>query len=99
MSVVYFPVKFGMGVAGAFLGGVSGFLTGGNDRSAEGIWHPMTGGSYFITPQKMDKEEPFLPLDYGPEPAGTGAWQPVLIDMTQQTSAGPVVLEPVPGRP
>ena len=49
LSAVYFPIKLGVGVAGAFLGGASGFLTGGNERAAEGIWHPMTGGTYFIT--------------------------------------------------
>ena len=66
LSVVYFPIKLGVGVAGAFLGGASGFLTGGNERAAEGIWHPMTGGTYFITPEVLEGGRPFLPLDYGP---------------------------------
>ena len=65
LSVVYFPVKFGVGVAGAFLGGISGFLTGGNDRAAEGIWHPTVGGTYFITPAILEGECRFLPFDYG----------------------------------
>jgi len=65
LNVVYFPVKLVVGVAGAVLGGVSGFLSGGNERLAEGIWHPMTGGTYFITPEMIDGEERFLPLDYG----------------------------------
>lgn len=65
LSVVYFPVKFGVGVAGAFLGGISGFLTGGSDRAAEGIWHPTVGGTYFITPAILEGERRFLPLDYG----------------------------------
>lgn len=66
LSAVYFPVKFSLGVTGAVLGGVSGFLTGGNERAAEGIWRPWTGGTYFITPQVLDGERPFLPLDGGP---------------------------------
>jgi hypothetical protein len=66
LSVVYFPVKLGVGVAGAVLGGASGFLTGGNERAAEGIWRPMTGGTYFITPEVLEGEQRFLPLDYGP---------------------------------
>ena len=66
LSVGYFPVKFVVGVAGAVLGGASGFLTGGNERAAEGIWHPMVGGTYFITPDVLDGERPFLPFDYGP---------------------------------
>ena len=65
LSVGYFPVKLVVGVAGAVLGGASGFLTGGNERAAEGIWRPMTGGTYFITPEVLDKERPFLPFDYG----------------------------------
>jgi hypothetical protein len=68
LSVVYFPVKFGVGVAGAVLGGVSGFLTGGDDRAAEGIWHPMVGGTYFITPAVLEGDQPFVPFDYGPTP-------------------------------
>jgi len=67
LSAVYFPVKFGVGVAGAFLGGISGFLTGGNDRAAEGIWHPTVGGTYFITPAILEGECRFLPFDYGEE--------------------------------
>jgi hypothetical protein len=65
LSAVYFPVKFGVSVAGAFLGGVSGFLTGGNNRAAEGIWHPTVGGTYFITPAILEGECRFLPLDHG----------------------------------
>ena len=65
LSAVYFPVKFGVGVAGAFLGGISGFLTGGNDRAAEGIWHPTVGGTYFITPAILEGVCRFLPFDYG----------------------------------
>lgn len=65
LSAVYFPVKFGVSVAGAFLGGVSGLLTGGDDRAAEGIWHPTVGGSYFITPTTLTGERRFLPFDHG----------------------------------
>jgi hypothetical protein len=65
LSVVYFPLKFSYGTLGAILGGVSGGLTGGNVRAAEGLWRPMTGGTYFITPQIIDRERPFLPFDGG----------------------------------
>ena len=65
LSVLYFPLKFSVGTAGAVLGGVSGWLTGGNIRAAEGIWRPMTGGTYFITPQVIDRERLFLPFDGG----------------------------------
>jgi hypothetical protein len=65
LSVLYFPLKFSVGTAGAVLGGVSGWATGGNERAAQGIWRPLTGGTYFITPQVMDGERPFLPFDGG----------------------------------
>jgi hypothetical protein len=65
LSVVYFPVKLSVGVAGAIAGGVSGWATGGNERAAEGVWRPLTGGSYFVTPETLEKERPFLPLDGG----------------------------------
>ena len=68
LNLVYFPVKFSVGTVGAVLGGVSGWATGGNERAAEGIWRPMTGGTYFFTPQTFDSEheQPFLPFDGGP---------------------------------
>ncbi len=65
LSAVYFPVKLAVGVSGAVLGGISGFLTGGSERAAEGIWHPTVGGTYFITPAILAGEQPFLPFDYG----------------------------------
>jgi len=65
LSVLYFPLKASVGIVGAVLGSVSGWLTGGNIRAAEGIWRPMTGGTYFITPQVIDQERPFLPFDGG----------------------------------
>lgn len=65
LSALYFPIKFSVGTVGAVLGGVSGWATGGNQRAAEGIWRPLTGGTYFITPQVMDGERPFLPFDGG----------------------------------
>ena len=84
LSVVYFPVKLAVGTAGALLGGISGWATGGNERAAEGIWRPLTGGSYFITPEVLDGKKPFLPFDggtsaqppTGPTPSGSTSLQP-----------------------
>lgn len=76
LSVLYFPLKFSVGTAGAALGGVSGWATGGNERAARGIWRPLTGGTYFITPQVIDGERPFLPFDggvYAQPPTYTGS--------------------------
>lgn len=70
LSAVYTPVKVSLGVTGAVLGGVSGFLTGGNERAAEGVWRPLTGGTYFITPQLLARQSPFVPFGDRPvEPA------------------------------
>ena len=66
LSLVYFPAKFVVGVMGALLGGFSGWATGGNERAAEGVWRPMVGGSYFVTPETLDRTKPFLPFDGGP---------------------------------
>ncbi len=84
LSVVYFPVKLAVGTAGALFGGISGWATGGNERAAEGIWRPLTGGSYFITPEVLDGKKPFLPFDggtsaqppTGPTPSGSTSLQP-----------------------
>jgi len=58
MSSVFFPVKFAVGVAGAELGGFAGFMTGGDEEAAAGIWNVTTDGSYFITPRILDGREP-----------------------------------------
>ena len=84
LSVVYFPVKLALGTAGALLGGISGWATGGNERAAEGIWRPLTGGSYFITPAVLDGKQPFLPFNGGTSaqpptghaPSGSMSMQP-----------------------
>jgi hypothetical protein len=65
LSIPYFPVKLAVGIVGAVLGGVSGWATGGSERAAQGIWRPMVGGTYFITPQIIEGERPFLPFDGG----------------------------------
>lgn len=84
LSLVYFPVKLAVGITGGLLGGISGWATGGNERAAEGIWRPMTGGSYLITPEVLDGKKPFLPFDGGPTarpapgpaPSGPMSYQP-----------------------
>src|SRR5258705_7501325 len=66
LSLFYFPLKLVVGVSGAVLGGISGWATGGDERAAEGVWRPMTGGTYFITPQIIEGGWPLLPFDGGP---------------------------------
>ncbi len=66
INLFYFPLKLVVGIVGAELGGISGWATGGDERAAEGIWRPMTGGTYFITPQIIEGGWPLLPFDGGP---------------------------------
>jgi ABC-type phosphate transport system substrate-binding protein len=76
LSVVYAPLKLCVGIAGALLGGISGWATGGDERAAQGIWQPTIGGSKFITPAMLEGTEPFQPFGEGTsvQPAtGTGS--------------------------
>src|SRR5262249_42169018 len=66
LSIPYFPVKLAVSIVGGILGGISGWATGGNERAAEGIWRPTMGGTYWITPEIISHERPFLPFDGGP---------------------------------
>ena len=84
LSAVYFLVKLAVGTAGALLGGISGWATGGNERAAESIWRPTVGGPYFITPEILDGKKPFLPFGGeptaqpapAPAPSGSMSYQP-----------------------
>ena len=59
LSVVSFPIRIVIGTTGALLGGVAGGLTGGDQRTAAGIWNVTTDGSYFVTPRNLERSEPF----------------------------------------
>lgn len=57
LSVFYTPVRLAVGVVGAGLGGVEGWLTGGDLRTARSMWRPTVEGDYFIRPDHLDKTE------------------------------------------
>jgi len=59
ISVLYTPVRFVYGVVGAALGGFAGGTTGGDMRTAKGIWRPTTEGHYFVRPDYLDGTERF----------------------------------------
>src|SRR5690606_26038384 len=48
-----------VGVVGAGLGGVEGWLTGGDLRTARSMWRPTVEGDYFVRPDHLDKTERF----------------------------------------
>jgi hypothetical protein len=50
----FFPVKLVIGTGGAFVGGVTGAMSGGDERAAAQIWNVTTDGSYFVTPSRME---------------------------------------------
>jgi hypothetical protein len=57
LSIFYTPVRLTVGVAGAALGGVEGWLTGGDLRTARSMWRPTVEGDYFIRPDHLDRVE------------------------------------------
>jgi hypothetical protein len=58
-SVFYTPVRLAVGVVGAGLGGVEGWLTGGDLRTARSMWRPTVEGDYYVRPDHLDKTERF----------------------------------------
>lgn len=59
LSVVYFPVRLAYGVVGAGVGGAHGFLTGGNERVARGVWRVSVDGDYYVRSDHLDGSERF----------------------------------------
>ena len=57
LSIFYTPVRLGVGVVGAALGGFEGWITGGDIRTARSMWRPTVEGDYFIRPDHLDRTE------------------------------------------
>jgi hypothetical protein len=57
LSIFYHPVRLAVGIVGAGLGGVEGWLTGGDLRTARSMWRPTVEGDYFIRPDHLDRTE------------------------------------------
>ena len=57
LSLFYTPVRLVVGIVGAGLGGVEGWLTGGDLRTARSMWRPTVEGDYFIRPDHLDRTE------------------------------------------
>ena len=57
LSIFYTPVRLVVGVVGAGLGGVEGWVTGGDLRTARSMWRPTVEGDYFIRPDHLDRTE------------------------------------------
>lgn len=71
LSVVYLPAKVLVATMGAVVGGIVGFVTGGDTRAAYGVWVPTASGSYFVRPAHLDGTAPleFFGSDYADRPS------------------------------
>jgi hypothetical protein len=58
-TLFYTPVRLTVGVVGAGLGGVEGWITGGDIRTARSMWRPTVEGDYFIRPDHLDGTEQY----------------------------------------
>lgn len=57
LNVIFMPLRLAVTVVFAELGGVTGLLTGGDERAAKDVWG-MVGGRNFITPAFVQGKEP-----------------------------------------
>ena len=73
-NLFYTPAKVVVAGTGLFVGGLAGFLTGGDTRSAYAFWVPTAGGDYFLTADQMDGRTPiaFFGDDYADRPSKYG---------------------------
>jgi len=59
LSLIYNPFRLAYGIVGAELGGFGGWATGGDLRTAKGLWRPTVEGHYYIRPDHLDGTEGF----------------------------------------
>jgi hypothetical protein len=83
LSVFYTPIRLTVGIVGAGLGGVEGWLTGGDLRTARSMWRPTVEGDYFIRPDHLDHTEHYE----------FGNIQPIAHERDALQGRRPVVLE------
>jgi hypothetical protein len=58
-SVLYAPVRISLAAVGSVLGGLTGWLTAGNEQAAQDIWQlPPFDGQMFLQPDMMYGAEP-----------------------------------------
>src|SRR5690242_8567412 len=88
-SILYFPVRFVYGVLGAELGGIGGWTTGGDLRTAKGLWRPTTEGHYFMRPDYLDGSERFRISGAVPPEREEGNPHVVVVYDTEPAEAAP----------
>ncbi len=55
INIVYTPLRMVFGATGAALGGFSGWVSGGDLRTAKGWWVNTTEGDYYVRPAHLDR--------------------------------------------
>jgi hypothetical protein len=66
LSILYHPPRMVLGVIGAGLGGIGGWATGGDLRTAKALWRPTVEGDYFVRTDHLDGAEHFDPVNTTP---------------------------------
>jgi hypothetical protein len=56
VNVVYFPLRLGLTIITAGVGGLTGWFTGGNKPAASSVWD-LTDGQAFVTPAMLEGQE------------------------------------------
>ncbi len=72
-NLVYLPVKVIVALGGLALGGLTGALTGGDERAAYAVWVPAASGTYLLTPAHLEGTVPieFFGSDYADQSSKT----------------------------
>ena len=70
-NLFYVPAKLITAVGGLALGGLTGFLTGGDTRAAYAVWVPAASGTFILRPSNLEGTEPieFFGSDYADRPS------------------------------
>jgi hypothetical protein len=60
-NIVFMPVRLSLAAVGGVLGGLTGWLTAGNENAARDIWRlPPFDGQTHLEPEMMYGEEPLM---------------------------------------
>ena len=57
-NIVFMPVRVALAAVGGVLGGLTGWLTAGNEHAAHDIWRCRLDGQTYLQPEMMYGEEP-----------------------------------------
>ena len=66
INIVYFPLRLALTLVTAELGGVAGWMTGGETQSAHAVWN-STDGEAYVTPAMLEGRQQ---LHFGAPPTG-----------------------------